>query len=133
MFWDLLTVIPSGWVANTAFTDLSSEKASQSINDKMRKDLKAAFELAAEHHPVKHYKEILKTYQDEIIARQEAEKAAVATPKKSKKAKAEEEEEDVEMADATQSAKSKSKKRKADENTSVSSKTAVKPSQQDQR
>jgi hypothetical protein len=109
----------SGWVNNKDFTELTPEKAQSSINEKMRKDLKAAYELAAEGNSVDHYKEMLKGFEEDLIKRQEAEAAAAATPKKSKKAKAAEEE-DVDMADVGESAaKTKSKKRKADEETSV--------------
>lgn len=90
----------------------------------MRKDLKAAFELAAEHHAVDHYKEILKSFQEEQVAQEEARKQAAATPKKSKKGKAkvadEDEADDVEDADVA-SKSAKSKKRKAEEDASVSS------------
>lgn len=103
-------------------SELTAEKAKDTISDKMRKDLKAAFELAAQHHSVEHYKDILKTFQEELIALEEAKKEAAATPKKSKKSKAkaaeEEEEEDTEMVDIPKSAKSK--KRKAEEDISVS-------------
>jgi hypothetical protein len=108
----------SGWVNNKDFTELTPEKAQSSINEKMRKDLKAAYELAAEGNSVDHYKEMLRGFQEDLIKRQEAEAAAAATPKKSKKSKAAEDE-DVDMADAGESAKTKTKKRKADEETSV--------------
>lgn len=98
---------------------MTPEKAKDSINDKMRKDLKAAYELAAESHSVEHYKDMLQGFEEEAIKRQEAEAAAAATPKKSKKAKAADD--DVDMADVGESAKAKSKKRKADEETSVCS------------
>ena len=88
----------------------------------MRKDLKSAFELAAQGNSVDHYKNMLREFQEEIIKRQQADAAAAATPKKSKKAKAAEDD-DVDMADVGESAKAKSKKRKADEETSVSSMT----------
>lgn len=88
----------------------------------MRKDLKAAFELAIEHHPVDFYKAILKSYEDELIAQEEARKEAAATPKKSKKGKSKAAEEDegegegenTELIETEPPAK-KSKKRKADE------------------
>ena len=85
----------------------------------MRKDLKSAFELAAEGNSVDHYKNMLREFQEDLLKRQQAEAAAAATPKKSKKAKAADDD-DVEMADVGESAKAKSKKRKADEETSVS-------------
>lgn len=89
----------------------------------MRRDLKAAFELAAEHHPVEHYKQILKSFQEEQIAQEEARKQAAATPKKSKKGKgkAADDDEDADVEDADVAPKSaKSKKRKAEEDASVS-------------
>lgn len=88
----------------------------------MRKDLKAAFELAIEQNSIEHYKEILQSFQDELIAQEEAKKEAAATPKKSKKGKAKaSDDEDVDMEDVDEAPKPKPKKRKAaDEETSVS-------------
>lgn len=104
-----------GWVANTALSELTAEKARDTIGDKMRKDLKAAFELAIEQNSIEHYKAILQSFQDELIAQEEARKEAAATPKKSKKgkAKANDEDEDVDMEDAEEAPKAKPKKRKA--------------------
>lgn len=86
----------------------------------MRKDLKAAFELAIEHHPVDYYKDILKSFQEELIAQEEALREAAATPKKGKKGKNKAaDEEDAEVPDADASAK-KSKKRKAEDEVAVS-------------
>jgi hypothetical protein len=81
----------------------------------MRKDLKAAFELAIEQNSIEHYKAILQSFQDELIAQEEARKEAAATPKKSKKgkAKASDEDEDVDMEDVDEAPKAKPKKRKA--------------------
>ncbi|KAK5987307.1 hypothetical protein PT974_11432 [Cladobotryum mycophilum] len=115
-----------GWVANTALTELTAEKARDTITEKMRKDLKAAFELATEQNSIDHYKEILQSFQEELIAQEEARKEAAATPKKPKKgkaAKASDEDEDVEMAEAEEPPKSKSKKRKADEDISTPQRT----------
>ncbi|EQL02922.1 PWWP domain-containing protein [Ophiocordyceps sinensis CO18] len=111
-----------GWVQNTALSELSADRAKDSITDKMRRDLKAAFELAAEHHPVEHYKQILKSFQEEQIAQEEARKQAAATPKKSKKGKgkAADDDEDADVEDADVAPKSaKSKKRKAEEDAST--------------
>lgn len=95
------------------------------MNGKIRKDLKGAFELAAENHPLDYYKDLLKQFEEERIAAEEAIKAAAVTPKKTKKSKAKaNDDEDVEMADAGASAKSKTKKRKADEDTTVSEETS---------
>lgn len=92
----------------------------------MRKDLKAAFELAIEQNSIEHYKAILQSFQDELIAQEEARKEAAATPKKSKKGKAkvtdEDEDVDMDMEDAEEAPKAKPKKRKAaDEEAAVSS------------
>ncbi|KAM0255416.1 hypothetical protein ACHAQJ_005784 [Trichoderma viride] len=104
-----------GWVANTALSELTADKARDTIGDKMRKDLKAAFELAIEQNSIEHYKAILQSFQDELIAQEEARKEAAATPKKSKKgkAKASDEDEDVDMEDVDEAPKAKPKKRKA--------------------
>ncbi len=96
--------------------------AEKALGGKIRKDLKSAFELAAEQHPIEYYKNLLKTFEEELLESQrqaEEAAAAAATPKKSKKAKAAEADDDVDMADTTASAKSKNKKRKAEEETSV--------------
>ncbi|KAH7326554.1 hypothetical protein B0I35DRAFT_405772 [Stachybotrys elegans] len=97
-----------GWVSNTVLSELTPEKAKDSITEKMRKDLRAAFDLAAEHHSLDHYKEILKQFQEDLAA-------AAVTPKKSKKGKAKDDDGDVDMDEVPESSKSKSKKRKADE------------------
>ena len=113
----------SGWVLNSNLTELTPEKAQDAITDKMRKDLKEAYILAAENNPVEHYKEILARFEEELIAQEEARIAAAATPKKSKKGKGKAADEDVEMADAepaTQEKPKSSKKRKAEEEISVS-------------
>ncbi|KAG5924370.1 hypothetical protein E4U53_003419 [Claviceps sorghi] len=105
-----------GWEKNTNLSELSAEKARDTINDKMRKDLKAAFELAIEQHPIQYYKDILQSFQDELLAQEEARREAAATPKKGKKnkSKAVDEEGDADMMDVDASAK-KSKKRKAED------------------
>lgn len=113
----------SGWVQNTALSELSAEKAKDSLVEKMRKDLKAAFELAAEHHDVEHYKQILKSFQEEQIAQEEARKQAAATPKRSKKGKgkAAGDDDDGDADEAGSVPRStKSKKRKAEDDASVS-------------
>ncbi|GAB0135345.1 hypothetical protein EsDP_00003687 [Epichloe bromicola] len=104
-----------GWEKNTNLSELSAEKAKDTINDKMRKDLKAAFELAIKQHPVDYYKDILQSFQDELLAQEEARREAAATPKKGKKNKSKAaDEDDTEMVDADALAK-KSKKRKAED------------------
>jgi hypothetical protein len=95
---------------------------------KLRKDLKAAFELAAEKHDLDHYKEILNAHKQRLEEDAAIQAAAVATPKKSKKkGKGDDEDEDVDMADADLSVKSKSKKRKADNETPQRSDSVKKP------
>lgn len=93
----------------------------------MRKDLKAAFELAIEQHPVQYYKDILQSFQNELLAQEEARREAAATPKKGKKnkSKAADDDEDMDMVDADASAKKSSKKRKAEDEVAVSFDFAV--------
>lgn len=118
--------LPSGWVQNTALSELTAEKARESITDKMRKDLKAAFELAAEQNPVDHYKEILKKFQEEQLGLDWNQAAATAKKPKKGKAKAAEADDDVDMDDADAAPRSaKSKKRKAEDDTSVSTAPAA--------
>ena len=108
-------------MVNTALTELPPDKARESITDKMRKDLKAAFELATEHNSIDHYKEMLKQFMEEAEAAEKAQREAAATPKKSKKAKGKTDDEDVEMEDVDDAPKSsKAKKRKAEEDAAVS-------------
>jgi chromatin remodeling complex protein RSC6 len=113
----------SGWVLNTALTELTPELAETSLNKgKLRKELRAAFELAVEQHPLDFYKDILKKFEEETIKAQEAYEAAAATPKQSKKSKVKAvaaADEDEDMPDATESTK-KTKKRKAEEDVNVS-------------
>jgi hypothetical protein len=111
-----------GWTSNTAFSVLTPEKAKDTITEKMRKDLKSAFELAAEHHPLDYYKDILQKFEEELAASVAAEAAAAATPKKSKKGKSKaDDEDDMDIDDIDEGAKSaKSKKRKAEEDVAVS-------------
>ncbi|KAJ4224020.1 hypothetical protein NW759_005689 [Fusarium solani] len=111
-----------GWVPNTSLTELTPEKASDSITEKMRKDLREAFELASQNNPIDYYKDVLKQFQEELIAQEEAKKEAAATPKKSKKGKAKAAPaDDLEMDDVDDDIpeKPKSKKRKADDDAST--------------
>lgn len=85
----------------------------------MRKDLKLAFELAIENHPIDFYKDLLHKFEQERVAEQEALAAEAATPKKSKKKSKAGDDGDVDMADADASVKSKTKKRKAEEGADV--------------
>lgn len=99
-------------------------------SDKMRKDLQAAHDLAAEHHPLSYYKDVLHQFQEDLIEQEKARAAKAATPKgkKSKSAAAAaedgDEDEDVEMADAadddgTTPKEKKVKKRKAEDSAEV--------------
>ena len=90
----------SGWVPNTELIDLDPETVKEGKSDKMRKDLQAAYDLAAENNDLAFYKSVLQQFQDEILEKQKQKAAKAATPK-NKKAKAAMDDEDVEMADAT--------------------------------
>lgn len=100
-------------------TELPPEKARELVNDKMRKDLQAAFEMAAESQPLSYYKDILIKFQEELAAEPPAPVKKAA--KKAGKAAADGEDEDVTMADAEDAdeaavaKKEKTKKRKAEE------------------
>ncbi|KAF4587862.1 PWWP domain-containing protein [Ophiocordyceps camponoti-floridani] len=112
-----------GWAQNSTLSKLTAEKAKDTITEKMRKDLRAAYELAAEHNDVDHYKEILQSFQEEQIAQEEARKQTV-TLKRAKKGKGkaldDDDDLDIEMDDANVIPKSaKSKKRKAEDDTST--------------
>ncbi|RGP75436.1 pwwp domain-containing 3 [Fusarium longipes] len=106
-----------GWVPNSQLTELTPEKASAAITEKMRKDLKEAFTRASEHNDLDTYKDMLKQFQEELIAKQQA----AATPKKAKKGKGKASDDDVDMEDVDDAAteKSKSKKRKAEDDVST--------------
>ncbi|KAL2685100.1 hypothetical protein Neosp_006196 [[Neocosmospora] mangrovei] len=110
-----------GWVPNMSLTELTPEKASESITEKMRKDLREAFELASQNNPIDYYEDVLKQFQEELIAQEEAKKEAAATPKKSKKGKAKAPADDLEMDDVDDEVpeKPKSKKRKAEDDAST--------------
>ncbi|GJC92230.1 PWWP domain-containing protein [Colletotrichum higginsianum] len=113
-----------GWVPNSALQELSADRATELLTDKVKKvELRDAFELAIEQHPLNYYKEELQKYQEELAQKQAAKDAREAAKKNKKKAPAviEDEDEDVDMADAADEEvaepkeKSKTKKRKADE------------------
>ncbi|PKS06632.1 hypothetical protein jhhlp_007382 [Lomentospora prolificans] len=104
-----------GWVPNTSLQELSPEQASEAINDKMRKDLQSAYELASEGHDLDYYKDVLQQFQEELVAKEEAKKT-----KKSKAAAADSMDiDDVE--DATPA--KKTKKRKAEDETATPQRT----------
>ena len=109
---------------NQDLHDLDPSKVIDSINDKMRKDLQSAHQIAAEHNPLDFFKDLLRQFQEELELEEERqrEEAArrLATPKKSaaKKPKSE----DIDMLDVPDDddepvslKKSVSKKRKADD------------------
>ncbi|GKT42166.1 PX domain-containing protein [Colletotrichum spaethianum] len=111
-----------GWVPNSALQELSSDKATELLTDKVKKiELRDAFELAIEQHPLDYYKDELQKYQDELAQKQAAKDARDAAKKNKKKAPAVIEDEDVDMDDAADEEvaepkeKIKTKKRKADE------------------
>lgn len=114
----------SGWVPNSALQELNSEKATELLTDKVKKvELRDAFELAIEQHPLDYYKDELQKYQDEVAQKQAAKDAREAAKKNKKKTPAVISDDDVDMADAADEEeevsepkeKTKSKKRKADE------------------
>jgi hypothetical protein len=94
------------------------------VTSKMRKDLQAAHLLAAEGHDLDYYKNVLREFEEQRLAKLEAKKSKVKTPKKSSKTT--EEDGDIDMDDVEDEAgepaekKTKSKKRKAEDDTSVS-------------
>lgn len=136
----------SQWVVNTDLVELDPEAIKEVKTDKMKKDLRKAYELAIKQHPLDYYKKELQEFEEnlreqeeaeaeaaEAAAQAEAEKAAkaakaqAATPaKKSKKSKAKvDEDEDLEMPDAEEEeeeapVKKSSKKRKAEGTAEVS-------------
>ncbi|KKA26736.1 hypothetical protein TD95_000874 [Thielaviopsis punctulata] len=95
-----------GWAPNSMLSELTAEKARETKTDKLRKDLQAAYELAADAHPIEYYKNVLQEFQEELVAAEEA-----AKEEAEKKAKA-----SLEVPD--DDAPKKTKKRKADEDVS---------------
>lgn len=100
------------------------------VTPKMRKDLQSAHLLAQEQNDLDYYKNVLREFEQQRIAKLELKKAKAAkTPKRASKAAesaAADEDEDVEMADAEEGGeaepaekKPKSKKRKAEDETTV--------------
>ena len=105
--------LSSGWVPNTSLQELTPEQASAAINDKMRKDLQSAYELASEGNGLDFYKDVLQQFQEDLVAKEEAQKA-----KKKKAAAAAADEMDIDAVDKTPA--KKSKKRKAEDEVAVS-------------
>jgi hypothetical protein len=110
-------------VPNTDLIELDPATVLDVKMDKMRKTLQAAHHLAAEHHPLSYYKELLQNYQEELIEQEKAKAAKAATPKGKKSKAASEEDEDVDMEDApdaeTPAKDKKAKKRKAEDSAEV--------------
>ena len=79
------------------------------INDKMRKDILSAYELASEGHDLDFFKELLQQFQEEVVAKEEAQKA------KKKKVV---DDMDIDAVDKTPA--KKTKKRKAEDEVVVS-------------
>lgn len=78
----------------------------------MRKDLQSAYDLASQGNDLDFYKELLQQFQEDLVAKEEAQKA-----KKKKRASAIDEM-DIDAVDKTPG--KKSKKRKAEDEVAVS-------------
>ncbi|KAI6093775.1 hypothetical protein F4821DRAFT_252774 [Hypoxylon rubiginosum] len=127
------------WTTNTDLSELDPSTVAGMVTTKMRKDLQNAHLLAAEQNSLDYYKNVLREFEEQRLAKIEAKKAkGTKTPKKAKAAEPEpaDEDEDVEMADAEEGVeaepaekKPKSKKRKAedDANTPQRSESVKKP------
>ncbi|KAI0432952.1 hypothetical protein F5Y09DRAFT_113895 [Xylaria sp. FL1042] len=121
------------WTPNTDLSELDPTTVADIVTSKMRKDLQAAHVLAAEAHDLDYYKNVLREFEEQRLAKAEAKKSKVKTPKKSSKAA--DDEGDVDMEDPEDEAaeptekKSKSKKRKAEDesNTPQRSDSVKKP------
>jgi len=122
-------MVRSTWTVNTALREFDPETVMESVNEKTKSDVKAAFVLASESNPLSYYKDELERWQREKEELAQAQLAEIAAaPKKSKKGKTvsadeDEDDEDVDMADVGDEevpAVKKTKKRKADEDTAVS-------------
>ncbi|KAI5923274.1 hypothetical protein F4810DRAFT_213734 [Camillea tinctor] len=110
------------WTPNTDLSELDAETVTDLITPKMRKDLQSAHQLAAEQNDLNYYKNVLREFEEQRLAKLEAKNNKKKTPKKGKAPEAIDEDGDIEMADAeeggedeTSEKKSKSKKRKAEE------------------
>ncbi|KAI1281021.1 hypothetical protein F5Y07DRAFT_316283 [Xylaria sp. FL0933] len=119
------------WTPNTDLSELDPTTVADMVTGKMRKDLQAAHLLAAEAHDLDYYKNVLREFEEQRLAKAEAKKSKAKTPKKSSKAA--DDEGDVDMEDPEEEAaepaekKSKSKKRKAeDENNTPQRSDSVK-------
>ncbi|KAI0972526.1 hypothetical protein F4678DRAFT_42285 [Xylaria arbuscula] len=121
------------WTPNTDLTELDPTTVADIVTSKMRKDLQAAHLLAAEGHDLDYYKNVLREFEEQRLAKAEAKKSKVKTPKKSSKGA--DEDVDLDMEDAEDEVaeptekKPKSKKRKAEDesNTPQRSDSVKKP------
>ncbi|KAI0135495.1 hypothetical protein F4814DRAFT_444312 [Daldinia grandis] len=120
------------WTNNSDLSELDPTTVADMITTKMRKDLQNAHLLAAEQNSLEYYKNVLREFEEQRLAKLEAKKAkSVKTPKKGAKAAeaaaaAADEDGDIEMPDAEEGddaepieKKPKSKKRKAEDETST--------------
>ncbi|KAI1828096.1 hypothetical protein F4861DRAFT_490614 [Xylaria intraflava] len=111
------------WIPNTDLTGLDPSTVTGLITAKMRKDLQSAHELAAKSHNLDYYKDVLREFEEQRLAKNEPKKSKPKTPKKSSKPT--DEDGDMEMIDVGDEAeepskkKSKSKKRKAEDENST--------------
>ncbi|KAJ3579235.1 hypothetical protein NPX13_g1330 [Xylaria arbuscula] len=122
------------WTPNTDLSELDPTTVADLVTAKMRKDLQAAHRLAAEGHDLDYYKNVLREFEEQRLAKAEAKKSKAKTPKKSSKAADEDGDidmEDVEEEEAGEPAekKPKTKKRKAEDesNTPQRSDSVKKP------
>jgi E3 ubiquitin-protein ligase HUWE1 len=113
-----------GWTQNTMLQPLDREKAEEALtqSSKMKKDLKEAFELAAEEKPLSYYKGLIVQNREALAREQEREvarvRSAAAAVAKAKRARSDGDG-DLDMPDEEpeedEDAHKKSKKRKAEE------------------
>lgn len=114
------------WTPNTDLEDIDLDTIGEEAQGKKSKALYAAYQLAAEKHPLAYFENLLEEFEESRKAEEEAKeaaKAAKSSSKKSKKSKQtvvddeEEIDEDIEMADVEETEKEQkpkaSKKRKA--------------------
>ncbi|KAI1105239.1 hypothetical protein F4804DRAFT_144129 [Jackrogersella minutella] len=118
------------WTTNSDLSELDPSTVASMVTTKMRKDLQNAHLLAAEQNSLDYYKNVLRDFEEQRLAKIEAKKTrSNKTPKKVSKATettAAGEDEDVDMVDAEEGdevepveKKPKSKKRKAEDEIST--------------
>ncbi|KAI0486244.1 hypothetical protein F4859DRAFT_528043 [Xylaria cf. heliscus] len=111
------------WTPNSDLSELDATTVGELVTTKMRKDLQAAHLLAAEGHDLDYYKNVLREFEEQRLAKAEAKKSKAKTPKKSTKTV--DEEGDIDMDDIEDEAgeptekKPKTKKRKAEDENST--------------